>query len=278
MAVPERVDDPADPRLRDYTSLTDVQLRRRREPEEGLFIAEGEKVVRRALEAGHGMRSMLLTEKWLASLADVIDASEAPVYLVSPETAERVTGYHVHRGALASLHRTPLPAPETVLADARRVAVFEDLVDHANLGAAFRNAAALGVDAALLTPRCADPLYRRAVKVSMGAVFSLPYARLENWPKDADTIKRAGFTLAAFCLSDRSLTLDALVARQDSRLALLFGSEGPGLTPAALDAADVHVRIPMRAGIDSLNVAAATAVVFYATRAGDGDALAPSGG
>ncbi len=278
MAVPERVDDPADPRLRDYTSLTDVQLRRRREPEEGLFIAEGEKVVRRALDAGHGMRSMLLTEKWLPSLADVIDASEAPVYLVSPETAERVTGYHVHRGALASLHRTPLPAPETVLADARRVAVFEDLVDHANLGAAFRNAAALGVDAALLTPRCADPLYRRAVKVSMGAVFSLPYARLENWPKDADTIKRAGFTLAAFCLSDRSLTLDALVARQDPRLALLFGSEGPGLTPAALDAADVHVRIPMRAGIDSLNVAAATAVVFYATRAGDGDALAPSGG
>ncbi|MET8555147.1 RNA methyltransferase [Streptomyces sp. NPDC004959] len=278
MAVPERVDDPADPRLRDYTSLTDVQLRRRREPEEGLFIAEGEKVVRRALDAGHGMRSMLLTEKWLPSLADVIEASEAPVYLVSPETAERVTGYHVHRGALASLHRTPLPAPETVLADARRVAVFEDLVDHANLGAAFRNAAALGVDAALLTPRCADPLYRRAVKVSMGAVFSLPYARLENWPKDADTIKRAGFTLAAFCLSDRSLTLDALVARQDPRLALLFGSEGPGLTPAALDAADVHVRIPMRAGIDSLNVAAATAVVFYATRAGDGDALAPSGG
>ncbi|MDT0420619.1 MULTISPECIES: TrmH family RNA methyltransferase [Streptomyces] len=266
MAVPERVDDPADPRLGDYTSLTDVQLRRRREPEEGLFIAEGEKVVRRALDSGHGMRSMLLTEKWLPAMADVIEASEAPVYLVSPETAERVTGYHVHRGALASLHRTPLPAPADVLAGARRVAVFEDLVDHANLGAAFRNAAALGVDAALLTPRCADPLYRRAVKVSMGAVFSLPYARLEHWPADADTIKQAGFTLAAFCLSDRSLTLDALVAREDPRLALLFGSEGPGLTPAALTAADLHVRIPMQAGIDSLNVAAATAVVFYATR------------
>ncbi|WP_431032425.1 TrmH family RNA methyltransferase [Streptomyces sp. P6-2-1] len=277
MAVPERVDDPADPRLGDYTSLTDVQLRRRREPEEGLFIAEGEKVVRRALAAGHGMRSMLLTEKWLPYMADVIEASEAPVFVVSPETAERVTGYHVHRGALASLHRTPLPAPADVLAGARRVAVFEDLVDHANLGAAFRNAAALGVDAALLTPRCADPLYRRAVKVSMGAVFSLPYARLENWPKDADTIKRAGFTLAAFCLSDRSLTLDALVAREDPRLALLFGSEGPGLTPAALEAADVHVRIPMGAGIDSLNVAAATAVVFYATRATNGDEAGPSG-
>lgn len=266
MAEPLRVLDADDPRLRDYTNLTDVELRRRREPEEGLFIAEGEKVIRRALDAGHPMRSMLLTEKWLPVMADVIAATDAPVHLAEPALAEQVTGYHVHRGALASMQRTPLPEAGALLTGARRVAVFEDLVDHANLGAAFRNAAALGVDAVLLTPRCADPLYRRAVKVSMGAVFSVPYARLATWPEDAATIREAGFTLAALCLSDRSITLDALVARQDERLAFLFGSEGPGLTPGALDAADVHVRIPMDAGIDSLNVAATSAVVFYATR------------
>ncbi|MFE9249400.1 TrmH family RNA methyltransferase [Streptomyces sp. NPDC007088] len=258
--------DPEDPRLRDYTGLTDVQLRRRREPEEGLFIAEGEKVIRRALDAGYPMRSMLLTEKWLPVMRDVVEAADAPVHLVEPALAEQVTGYHVHRGALASMQRTPLPEVPEVLAGARRVAVFEDMVDHANLGAAFRNAAALGVDAVLLTPRCADPLYRRAVKVSMGAVFSVPYARLESWPADARLVRDAGFTLAALCLSERSITLDALVARQDPALALLFGSEGPGLTPGALAAADVHVRIPMDAGVDSLNVAATSAVVFYATR------------
>lgn len=259
--------DPEDPRLHDYTGLTDVQLRRRREPEEGLFIAEGEKVIRRALDAGYPMRSMLLTEKWLPVMRDVVEAADAPVHLVEPALAEQVTGYHVHRGALASMQRTPLHGVPEVLAGARRVAIFEDMVDHANLGAAFRNAAALGVDAVLLTPRCADPLYRRAVKVSMGAVFSVPYARLESWPAGAQLVRAAGFTLAALCLSERSITLDALAARRDPALALLFGSEGPGLTPGALAAADMHVRIPMDAGVDSLNVAATSAVVFYATRA-----------
>ncbi|MEU6342620.1 RNA methyltransferase [Streptomyces sp. NPDC046977] len=272
MAELVTVDDPEDPRLHDYTSLTDVELRRRREPAEGLFIAEGEKVIRRAWQAGYGMRSMMLSAKWVDVMRDVIDAAPAPVYVVDPAVAERVTGYHVHRGALASMRRKELPEPRELLAGdrpgPRRVAVFEDIVDHANMGAAFRNAAALGVDAVLLTPRCADPLYRRAVKVSMAAVLAVPYARFASWPEDAGLLREQGFVLAALCLSDRSVTLDELAGRRHERLALMLGTEGEGLSDGALRAADVHVRIPMEAGVDSLNVAAASAVAFYATRPG----------
>ncbi|MFJ8200539.1 TrmH family RNA methyltransferase [Streptomyces sp. NPDC096152] len=289
------IEDPDDPRLRDYTGLTDVELRRRREPAEGLFIAEGEKVIRRARDAGYEMRSMLLSAKWVDVMRDVIDELAAPVYAVSPELAERVTGYHVHRGALASMRRKPLPTAGELLrtarrvvvmeavddhtdigavlpsdlqerADQRRIAIFEDIVDHANLGAAFRNAAALGVDAVFLTPRCADPLYRRAVKVSMGAVFTVPYARFESWPRDADVVRQHGFVLAALCLSGSSITIDELADRRYEKLALMLGTEGEGLSAGALRAADEHVRIPMDAGVDSLNVAAASAVAFYATR------------
>ncbi|MFD3452110.1 TrmH family RNA methyltransferase [Streptomyces sp. NPDC058691] len=270
MAEIVTIDDPDDPRLHDYTSLTDVELRRRREPEEGLFIAEGEKVIRRAWRAGYGMRSMLLTAKWVDVMRDVIDEVPAPVYAVDPGLAERVTGYHVHRGALASMQRRQLPEPRELLAGARpglrRVAIFEDIVDHANMGAAFRNAAALGVDAVFLTPRCADPLYRRAVKVSMGAVLAVPYARFASWPQDADLVREHGFVLAALCLSDSSITLDELADRRHEKLALMLGTEGEGLSAGALRAADEHVRIPMEAGVDSLNVAAASAVAFYATR------------
>lgn len=289
------VDDPDDPRLSDYIGLTDVELRRRREPAEGLFIAEGEKVIRRARHAGYEMRSMLLSAKWVDLMRDVIDEVPAPVYAVSPELAERVTGYHVHRGALASMQRKPLPTADELLrttrravateavndptnigamvpvglqecAGLRRIAIFEDIVDHANLGAAFRNAAALGVDAVFLTPRCADPLYRRAVKVSMGAVLAVPYARLESWPRDADIIRKDGFVLAALALSPSSITLDELADHRYEKLALMLGTEGEGLSAGALLAADEHVRIPMDAGVDSLNVAAASAVAFYATR------------
>ncbi|MFB8354129.1 TrmH family RNA methyltransferase [Streptomyces niveus] len=259
-------DGSADPRLTDYTDLTDVELRRRREPAEGLFIAEGEKVIRRAVAAGYEMRSMLLTAKWTDVMRDVIDGTDAPVYQVAPDLAERVTGYHVHRGALASMRRKPLPPPADLLRKARRAVVFEDMVDHANLGAAFRNAAALGVDAVLLTPRCADPLYRRAVKVSMGAVLQVPWTRLESWPKDAHLLGEAGFVTAALCLDENAITLDELAERRHDRLALLFGTEGDGLTPGALAAADVRVSIPMDAGVDSLNVAATSAVAFYMTR------------
>lgn len=257
------VDDPGDPRLRDYTGLTDVELRRRREPAEGLFIAEGEKVIRRALHAGYAMRSMLLSAKWAEVMRDVIDDVSAPVYAVAPELAERVTGYHVHRGALASMQRKPLPAAPRLLAGARRVAVMEAVNDHTNIGAIFRSAAALGMDAVLLSPDCADPLYRRSVKVSMGAVFSVPYARLETWPRGLEAVREAGFALLALTPDATAVPVGTLASRSPDRLALLLGAEGAGLSAGALRAADEWVRIPMAHGVDSLNVGAAAAVAFY---------------
>ncbi|WP_062215482.1 RNA methyltransferase [Streptomyces sp. NBRC 109706] len=260
------VDDPADPRLADYTGLTDVALRRRLEPAQGLFMAEGEKVIRRALDAGYPMRSLLLTPRWAETMAEVIEETEAPVYVVSPELAEHVTGYHVHRGALAAMHRRPLPAPADLLTDARRLVVLEAVNDHTNVGAVFRSAAALGMDAVLLSPDCADPLYRRSVKVSMGAVFSLPYARLSRWPGGlVGEVREAGFQLLALTPEATATDLATVVAEAgDARLALMLGAEGDGLTPRALAVADRRVRIPMAHGIDSLNVAAAAAVACYA--------------
>ncbi|MFI5668804.1 TrmH family RNA methyltransferase [Streptomyces sp. NPDC051704] len=265
------VEDPDDPRLRDYTGLTDVELRRRREPAEGLFIAEGEKVIRRAKDAGYEMRSMLLSAKWVDVMRDVIDELPAPVYAVTPELAERVTGYHVHRGALASMQRKPLPAADELLAAegagaGHRIAVFEGFVDHANLGAAFRSAAALGISAILLSPDCADPLYRRAIKVSMGSVFSVPYARLDQWPADLEKVREAGYRILAMTPSEKATPLDQVPPERFERSAIMLGSEGHGLSTYALRAADEWVRIPMAEGIDSLNVAAASAVAFYATR------------
>lgn len=260
------IDDPEDPRLADFTSLTDVELRRRREPAEGLFIAEGQKVIRRAGEAGYAMRSMLLSAKWIDAMRDVIDAADAPVYAVTPALAEEVTGYHVHRGALASMQRKPLPGPAEVLTGARRVVVMEAVNDHTNIGAIFRSAAALGMDAVLLSPDCADPLYRRSVKVSMGAVFSVPYARLAAWPQDLHTVRAAGFHLLALTPAPDATDLTTLTPHP--RLALLLGAEGPGLSPRALAAADEKVRIPMSHDIDSLNVGAAAAVAFYAVTTG----------
>jgi tRNA G18 (ribose-2'-O)-methylase SpoU len=265
VSEPRTVTDPADPRLADYTGLTDVELRRRREPAEGLFIAEGEKVIRRAVEAGYRMRSMLLTSKWLEVMGDVIAETDAPVHVVDPKLAEAVTGYHVHRGALASMERKPLPEAAEVLAGARRVAVLEGLVDHTNLGAIFRSAAALGMDAVLLSPDCADPLYRRAVKVSMGAVFAVPYVRLDPWPSSLAAVREAGFELLALTPAEGAVDL-ATVAAQ-GKPALMLGAEGDGLTAKAMAAADHLVRIPMAHGIDSLNVGAAAAVAFYAVQA-----------
>ncbi|MFF9124836.1 TrmH family RNA methyltransferase [Streptomyces sp. NPDC014889] len=258
------VEDPDDPRLHDYTDLTDVELRRRREPAEGLFIAEGEKVIRRAREAGYETRSMLLSAKWVDAMRDVIDELTAPVHVVSPELAERVTGYHVHRGALASMQRKPLPTAPDLLRTARRVAVMESVNDHTNIGAIFRSAAALGMDAVLLSPDCADPLYRRSVKVSMGAVFSVPYARLDTWPGGLEPVRAAGFTLLALTPDERAKTLDEAAPHRMDRVALMLGAEGSGLTPRALKAADEWVRIPMSHNVDSLNVGAAAAVAFYA--------------
>lgn len=262
MAELVRVDDPADPRLADYRDLRDVQLRRNLEAEHGLFLAEGEKVVRRAVTAGYPARSFLMAERWLDGLADVLEASEAPCYVVSERLAEEVTGFHVHRGALASLHRRPLPSVDDVLDGARSVLVLEDVVDHTNVGAIFRSGAALGFDAVLLSPRCADPLYRRAVKVAMGAVFQVPWTRLTDWYDALPRLSTAGFTTVALTLADDAREIEDAVTGVD-RLALVLGTEGHGLSARWERAADRRAVIPMAAGVDSLNVAAASAVACY---------------
>ncbi|GAB2741523.1 TrmH family RNA methyltransferase [Nocardioides pakistanensis] len=258
------VTDPDDPRLADYRDLRDVELRKHLEAEHGLFLAEGEKVVRRAVEAGFPARSFLMAPRWLAGLVDVLERSDAPCYVVSEDLAEQVTGFHVHRGALASLERSPLPTVSEVLRDARTVVVLEDVVDHTNVGAIFRSAAALGVDAVVLSPRCADPLYRRSIKVAMGAVFTVPYARLEEWYDAPAELSRAGFTTVALTPAADAVAIEDAVRGLD-KVALLLGSEGPGLSRRWMDTAERCAVIPMAAGIDSLNVAAATAVACYVT-------------
>jgi tRNA G18 (ribose-2'-O)-methylase SpoU len=256
------VDDPADPRLADYRDLRDVQLRKSLEGREGLFLAEGEKVVRRALEAGFEARSFLMAPRWLEGLSDLLGRSEAPCYVLPEALVEEVTGFHVHRGALASLHRRPLPGVDEVLDGARSVLVLEDVVDHTNVGAIFRCGAALGFDAVLLAPRCADPLYRRSVKVAMGTVFSVPWTRLPDWYDALPDLTARGFTTVALTLADDAVPVEEAVAGLD-RLALVLGSEGHGLSERWEQAADRRAVIPMARGVDSLNVAAATAVACY---------------
>jgi tRNA G18 (ribose-2'-O)-methylase SpoU len=300
------VDDPNDPRLADYARLTDVRLRTALEPAHGLFVAEGDKVIRRAVAAGFQVRSMLVTQDKLAGLADVAGACPGPVYLVSDDAAEQVTGYRVHRGALASMARRALPTVTGLLSGAplpgdlsaaplpgegpaadaagpapagtahkardgqprrpRRIVILEDLVDHGNVGGIFRCAAALGVDAVILSPRCADPLYRRAVKVSMGAVFAIPYARMSDWRGGLAEIRAAGFSLLALTPDQSAVPLDKLAPA--GRVALLLGTEGDGLSSRWLAEADTAVCIPMSAGamalgVDSLNVVAAAAIACH---------------
>jgi len=267
----QTVTDPADERLADYVSLTDVALRSKHEPAKGLYIAESSTVLGRALAAGHRARSVLLAPRWVPDLEAMVaalpdDDEVVPVYVADEPVLEAITGFHVHRGALAAMHRPPLAPVADVLAGARRVAVLEDIVDHTNVGAAFRSAAALGVDAVLVTPRCADPLYRRSVRVSMGTVFQVPWTRVDPWPGGLDELRAAGFVTAALALSDDSITLDDLVTENPDRLALVLGAEGHGLKAAAIASCDRVVRIPMAGGVDSLNVAAAAAVAFWATR------------
>jgi tRNA G18 (ribose-2'-O)-methylase SpoU len=259
------VTDTADPRLADYMRLRDASLRRHLESEHGLFIAEGAKVIRRAIEAGYRPRSFLLAERWLEGLYDVLARWPAvPVYVVTEDLAEQVTGFHVHRGALASLQREQRHSVEELLA-LQRLVVLEDIVDHTNVGAILRNAAGLGWDGALLSPRAADPLYRRSIKVSMGAVFSLPWARLEDWRAAPHILGAAGFLTVALSLAPDAVELSQLTASitPQTRIALMFGTEGPGLSKRWSDGATVRARIPMSAGIDSLNVAAAAAIACY---------------
>ena len=272
MPVPTEITDAADPRLEDYVALTDVALRRRTEPERGLYIAESEKVIRRALAAGHRPRSYLMARRWLDDLGDLVVAAEGdgiPVYVGEHDVIERLTGFHLHRGALASMRRPVLPGVPDLLRDAHRVVVLEDIVDHTNVGAIFRSAAALGVDAVLVTPRCADPLYRRSIRVSMGTVFQVPWTRIDPWPSGVDMLREAGFTVVALALTEESVPLDDLEADPPERVALVLGTEGDGLRPRTVAAADLAVRIPMAGGVDSLNVAAASAVAFYVLRPRD---------
>ena len=264
MARLTEVSDADDPRLADYRDLRDVELRKHLEAEHGLFLAEGEKVVRRAVEAGFPVRSLLMARRWLDGLADVLEATDAPCYVVSEDLAEEVTGFHVHRGALASLERTPLRPVREVVRGARTVVVLEDVVDHTNVGAIFRSAAALDVDAVVLSPRCADPLYRRSIKVAMGAVFTVPYARMGDWYDGLAALSAEGFTTVALTPAADAVDIDRAVRGLD-RVALVVGSEGPGLSRRWMESADVRAVIPMSAGIDSLNVAAATAVACYVT-------------
>ncbi len=267
MATIVEIDDPADPRLADYRDLRDVELRKALEAEHGLFLAEGEKVVRRAVEAGFAPRSFLMAPRWVDGLADVLETTDAPCYVLAESLAEDVTGFHVHRGALASLERRPLPSVESVLDGARSVLVLEDLVDHTNVGAIFRAGAALGFDGVLLAPRCADPLYRRSIKVGMGAVFTTPWTRLPDWYDALPSLSALGFTTVALTLAEDSEPIEDAVAGLD-RVALVLGSEGHGLSPRWEQSADRRAIIPMRAGIDSLNVAAADVARAPATPIG----------
>lgn len=258
------LDDPHDERLRDYTDLRDVQLRQSVEYERGIYIAEGAKVIERAVAAGHRPKSLLLAPRWTETLADVLEATDAPAYLLDEKTIERVTGFHVHRGALAAMHRPVERSVSDVLASATRVLVAEDLVDHTNIGAIMRNVAALGFDAVLLSPRCADPLYRRSIKVAMGAVFSLPWARIDDWYGLPALLREHAFTSYAMTLADDAVAIDAIEPAE--RAAIIVGSEGPGLSEHWQREADHRVIIPMAAGIDSLNVAASTAIACWQFR------------
>ena len=267
--MPIEITDPDDPRVADYFKLTDVALRRKLETERGLYIAESEKVIRRALARGDRPRSFLMGERWLTDLADIVSEAESggvPVYVGQADVIESMTGFHLHRGALASMNRPELPDAVDLLRDAHRVLILEDIVDHTNVGAIFRSAAALGVDAVLVTPRCADPLYRRSIRVSMGTVFQVPWTRISPWPAAIERLQEAGWTLAAMALSDDSITLDELAERNDDKLAVIMGTEGDGLGRPTIAGADVTVRIPMAGGVDSLNVAAASAVAMYTLR------------
>lgn len=255
------VTDAADPRVSDYLELRDAQLRR---PDVSRFIAEGIKVIERAFQAGCRPRSLLLQPRWLPGLAELVAAwPDVPVYVAAEPLIEEVSGFHVHRGALGSFER-PAEAPWRQILAARRVIVCEGIVDHANLGAIVRVAAGLGWDAVVVSPGSADPLYRRAIKASMGASLTLPWRRMAS-DDDLARFRDAGFELVAATLSPAAVDLADLAP--PGRVALLLGTEGQGLSDDWLAAADHHVTIPMAPGVDSLNVAAAAAILAYVLRA-----------
>lgn len=252
-----------------YARLTEAQLRNRLEPEKGVFIAESPKVIVRALDAGMQPLSLLMARSHLEECAELIAAcGDVPVYTGDDVMLEDLTGFKLTRGVLCAMRRPQLPTVEELLCDARRVAVLEGIVDHTNVGAIFRSAAALDVDAVLVTPTCCDPLYRRAVRVSMGTVFQVPWTRVGvdagDWPETGmKCLHELGFKTAALALSDESVSLDDAALNAEEKLAMIFGTEGDGLALATIARCDYTVRIPMAHGVDSLNVAAASAVAFW---------------
>ena len=270
-----RIDTFEDERLDVYARLTDLQLRSRLEPERGVFIAESSEVIGRALDSGQLPLSLLVTDKLLEDaranglLERVAAANDsAPVFVAPADELQKLTGFEVTRGTLAAFRRPPERTADDVIRDAHLVVVLEDIRNHTNVGAAFRSAAALGADAVLVTPACYDPLYRRAIRVSMGTVFQVPWARIGDDPHDwaaagIPLLHDAGFAVYALALREDALSLDNPRLHEHNRIALVFGTEGDGLAPATIAACDVAVRIPMEHGVDSLNVAASTAVALW---------------
>ena len=261
------------PELDAFARLTEAQLRNRLEPEKGLFIAESPKVIERALRAGYEPVSMLMERKHIDGDArDILAFCEnIPVYTADREVLESITGYQLTRGVLCALRRRPLPTVEELCAGARRIAVLESIVDPTNVGAIFRSAAALNMDAVLVTPTCCDPLYRRAVRVSMGTVFQIPWTRIgdshTDWPHPGiERLRDLGFKTAAMALSDDSVSIDDPQLLSEEKLAIVLGTEGDGLSARTIAGCDYTVRIPMSHEVDSLNVAAASAVAFWQLR------------
>jgi tRNA G18 (ribose-2'-O)-methylase SpoU len=258
------IDDLDDPHLADFAHRTDVDLRRGDGPP--MYIAESLLVLERALRAGHTPRAVLALGASVDEVLAVLGEAHAdvPVFTGAGELLAELTGYLLHRGVIASIDRPPLPDPGILIDGARRVVVIEDVADPTNVGAIFRSVAGIGADAVLVTPRCSDPLYRRAIRVSMGTVLQVPWTRAPEWPELAPLLRYAGFEIAALALTPEAVALRDYAVRAPERVAIVLGAEATGLTAAALEASDVRVQIPMRHGVDSLNVAAAAAVAMYA--------------
>ncbi len=261
------------PELDVFARLTEAQLRNRLEPSKGVFIAESPKVITRALNAGYEPVSLLMERKHIeGDAAELLSrCPDVPVYTADRETLANLTGYELTRGVLCAMRRKPMPSVAELLASARRVAVLEGIVDHTNVGAIFRSAAALNMDAVLVTPTCCDPLYRRAVRVSMGTVFQVPWTRIGETPADwpgagIELLHQLGFKTAAMALSDNSVSIDDEALRAEEKLAIILGTEGDGLSSQTIADCDYTVKIPMSHEVDSLNVAAASAVAFWELR------------
>ena len=267
------ITDLNDDRIGLFTRLTEAQLRNRLEPEKGIFIAESAKVVRLALEMGCKPVAYLMERRQLTNQGRefIENAGSVPIFTADDEVLEGLTGYRLYRGVLAAMRRPKLPSVDEVLKDAHRVAVLEGIVDSTNIGAIFRSAAALNVDAVLVTANCGDPLYRRAVRVSMGTVFQVPWTRIgetnEDWPeRGLERLRSLGFKSAAMALSDDSVSIDDERLNKEEKLCIVFGTEGDGLAKETIARCDYTVRIPMAHGVDSLNVASAAAVAFWQLR------------